>query len=263
MPSGSRTSVGQRVCNALLLSHQHLPFPLPPKSPPSPPAENVCVRKVYYFHLIFARLFFFFLFCLLQVAEPFGSGHSIYVPLGRSCPKWQIITARQKNKIGMGNSEGNLSRKTRAKKRNVESCLYNQNVVQIDLAGAGVRMTRQVDRSVLPRWYMERACGKWGVWRGKRKTIGLPAKKGQSQRQRNVSPAEQWQIIHNWAQNFDLAAVNTLGIPLISPKSPFLLELPSFLDCAGGHISLAPLAHPVGHTSVCINFTHGQRGLET
>lgn len=127
MPSGSRTSVGQRVCNALLLSLQHLPFPLPPKSTPSPPAENVCVRKVYYFHLIFARLFFFFLFCLLQVPEPFGSGHSIYVPLGRSCPKWQIITARQKNKIGMGIREGNLSRKTRAKKRNVESCLYNQS----------------------------------------------------------------------------------------------------------------------------------------
>lgn len=33
------------------------------------------------------------------------------------------------------------------------------------------------------------------------------------QRQRNVSPAAQWQIIHNLAQKFDLAAVNTVARP--------------------------------------------------
>jgi len=151
MPSGGRTSVGQRVCNAPLLYLFHYPFTTTPRE-----WVFVCVPRVYYFHLIFAGVFLLLIFFFCLPLEPFGPVHSIYVPLGpdRSSPNGKSSQLDRK----IRKKTKSLSRKkTRAKKGNVESCLYNKRcgkmLFKLTWLGWGeVRMTRQVDRNVLPGW---------------------------------------------------------------------------------------------------------------
>lgn len=73
--------------------------------------------------------------------------------------------------------------------------------------------------------------------------LSFPDRAGpDTKRQRNVSHAAQWQIIHNLVQKFDLAAVNTQSIP--PSRSPSLSLSLSVRVCVCARWQLLAIRRP-------------------